>query len=72
MADAIGKGGPNMPSIHGTLNVGAFVETSDYEKLYNLPQINDVTVIGNKPLDAYGIQPTVDYADSSDIDHFFN
>lgn len=61
-----------MPSIHGTLNVGDFVETHDYEQLYNLPQINDVTVIGNKSLDAYGIQPTIDYADSSDIDHFFN
>ena len=61
-----------MPTIHGTLNVGDFIETHDYEQLYNLPQINDVTVIGNKSLDAYGIQPTVDYADSSDIDHFFN
>lgn len=61
-----------MPTIHGTLNVGSFVETSDYEQLYNLPQINDVTVIGNKSLAAYGIQPTIDYADSSDIDHFFN
>lgn len=59
-----------MPSIHGILNVGS--GTSDYEALTNLPQINDVTVIGNKPLDAYGIQPTIDYADSSDIDHFFD
>ena len=59
-----------MPTIHGTLNIGS--GTSDYEALTNLPQINDVTVIGNKPLDAYGIQPTIDYADSSDIDHFFD
>lgn len=61
-----------MPTIHGTLNVGSFVETSDYEKLYNLPQINDVTVIGNKSLAAYGIQPTNDYANAEDIDHLFN
>lgn len=61
-----------MPTIHGTLNVGDFIETHDYEQLYNLPQINDVTIIGNKPPSAYGIQPTIDYADSSDIDHFFN
>ena len=61
-----------MPTIHGTLNVGSFVETSDYEKLYNLPQINDVTVIGNKSLATYGIQPTNDYASAEDIDHLFN
>ena len=60
-----------MPTIHGTLNVGSFVETSDYEKLYNLPQINDVTVIGNKSLATYGIQPTNDYADNSDILNLF-
>ena len=61
-----------MPTIHGTLNVGDFIETHDYEQLYNLPQINDVTIIGNKSPSAYGIQSTIDYADSSDIDHFFN
>lgn len=61
-----------MPTIHGTLNVGDFIETHDYEQLYNLPQINDVTVIGNKSLATYGIQPTNEYADSSDIDHLFN
>lgn len=60
-----------MPTIHGTLNVGSFVETSDYERLYNLPQINDVTVIGNKSLATYGIQPTNDYADNSDILNLF-
>ena len=60
-----------MPTIHGTLNVGDFVETHDYEQLYNLPQINDVTVIGNKSLATYGIQPTNDYADNSDILNLF-
>lgn len=61
-----------MPTIHGTLNVGAIAGTDDYEQLRNLPYINDVLVIGNKSLAAYGIQPTNDYADSTDIDHLFN
>ena len=72
-----------MPNIHGTLSstgtlignlnqYGSGSGTYNYEDLINLPQINDVLVIGNKSLDAYGIQPTIDYADSSDIDHFFN
>lgn len=59
-----------MPTIHGTLNV-AGAGTSDYEALSNLPQINDVTVIGNKSLATYGIQPTNDYADNSDILNLF-
>lgn len=72
-----------MPNIHGTLSstgtlvgtlnqYGSGSGTNNYEDLINLPQINDVLVIGNKSLDAYGIQPTIDYADSSDIDNFFN
>lgn len=69
-----------MPNIHGTLSsTGTLVGnlcrgsgTSDYEALSNLPLINDVLVIGNKSLATYGIQPTNEYADSSDIDHLFN
>jgi len=70
-----------MPNIHGTLSsTGTLVGnlnqygtgTDNYEDLRNLPQINNVLVIGNKSLDAYGIQPTNEYADSTDIDHFFN
>jgi hypothetical protein len=69
-----------MPNIHGTLSsTGTLVGnlcrgsgTSDYEALSNLPYINDVLVIGNKPLSAYDIQPTNDYANSEDIDHLFN
>ena len=64
-----------MPTIHGTLtstgtligNLNRAAGTSDYEALANLPRINDVLVIGNKPLSAYDIQPTNDYADNSDI-----
>lgn len=68
-----------MPTIHGTLtstgtltgNIGYALGSSDYEALTNLPQINSVLVIGNKSLDAYGIQPTNDYADNSDILNLF-
>lgn len=60
-----------MPTIHGTLNVGDFIISDDYEHLRNLPQINDVLVIGNKSLNAYGIQPTNDYADNTDILNLF-
>lgn len=69
-----------MPTIHGILtstgtligNLNRSASTSDYEALSNLPRINDVLVIGNKPLSAYDIQPTNDYATAEDIDHLFN
>ena len=71
-----------MPNIHGTLSsTGTLVGnlnqyggsgTNNYEDLINLPQINDVLVIGNKSLATYGIQPTNDYADNSDINNLFN
>ena len=72
-----------MPNIHGTLSstgtllgvlnqYGGGSGTNNYEDLTNLPQINDVLVIGNKSLATYGIQPTNDYADNSDINRLFN
>lgn len=69
-----------MSIIHGTLtstgtligNIGHYSGPTDYESLSNLPYINDVLVIGNKPLSAYDIQPTNDYANSEDIDRLFN
>jgi hypothetical protein len=72
-----------MPNIHGTLSstgtlvgrlnqYGGGSGTNNYEDLTNLPKINDVLVIGNKPLSAYDIQPTNDYANSEDIDRLFN
>lgn len=72
-----------MPNIHGTLSskgtlvgnlnqYGSGSGTNNYEDLINLPQINNVLVIGNKSLDAYGIQPTNDYADNTDINRLFN
>lgn len=60
-----------MPTIYGILNA-AGSGTSDYERLTNLPQINDVLVIGNKSLDTYGIQPTNDYATTTDILELFS
>ena len=60
-----------MPTIHGKLNVAGGTGTSDYETLANLPLINDVLVIGNKSLATYGIQPTNEYADNSDILNLF-
>ena len=60
-----------MPTIYGILNA-AVSGTSDYERLTNLPQINDVLVIGNKSLDTYGIQPTNDYATTTDILELFS
>ena len=44
----------------------------DYEELENLPQINDVTVIGNKSLNDYGIQEEMDYITNTRIDDIFN
>ena len=72
-----------MPTIHGTListgtllgtlnQYGSGSGTNNYEDLINLPQINNVLVIGNKSLEDYGIQPTNDYADAADIDRLFN
>lgn len=49
-----------MPSIHGILSVSG-VGTSNYEDLTNLPQINDVTLIGNKTLAEIGIPDSVQY-----------
>ena len=41
--------------------------TTNYEKMENLPSINNVKLIGNKTLDELGIQPKGDYALSSEI-----
>lgn len=40
------------------------VGPTDYEELENKPQINDVTLIGNKSLDDLDIQPKGNYANS--------
>lgn len=41
--------------------------TNDYEKLNNIPSINDVPLIKNKTLDELGIQPKGDYALKDDV-----
>lgn len=42
--------------------------TSNYDALTNKPQINDVTLIGNKTSKQLGLQDELDMADEHDID----
>lgn len=52
------------------------VVENDYEKLINQPQINNVTLTGNKSLDDLNIQKKGSYADERitnlEIDALFN
>lgn len=45
--------------------------TSNYEELDNLPKINDVTVIGNKNGNAYGLINSDDELRFQEIDNYF-
>ena len=49
------------------LNLGV----DDYETLQNLPLINDEIVIGNKGLDAFGIQEEMESVSVAEIDELF-
>ncbi len=51
----------DISAMSGELN-NAVIETGDYNKLINKPQINDVELIGNRTLDELGIQPKGTYA----------
>lgn len=42
--------------------------TSDYQDLTNKPQINGVTLLGNKTTEQLGLQTTIDFATNDDID----
>lgn len=42
--------------------------TNNYEKLYNKPQINDITLIGNKTSEELGLEPTISDITEQDID----
>jgi hypothetical protein len=44
----------------------------DYENLQNLPKINDVTVIGNKKPEQYGLQEEIGSISNQDIDDIIN
>lgn len=54
------------PSISGKLSLPN-ARSDDYERLKNLPRINDVTVIGNKSFDEYGLEE----CSNIDIDTLF-
>ena len=43
--------------------------TTNYEDLYNKPQINSVRIVGNKSLEELGIQPAGDYATKEYVDN---
>ena len=57
----------NNQSILGEGNISITVESIDYSNVNNKPQINNVTLSGNKSLNDLGIQPAGNYALSSDI-----
>lgn len=46
----------NATSLSGALNNGLGTPTTNYERLINLPQVNDVTLIGNKSFSDLGIE----------------
>lgn len=43
------------PKIEATIQKASQVYEKDYEKLSNLPQINDVTLKGNKSIEDLGV-----------------
>lgn len=51
--------------IIGEVNIGSGNGTSNYEYLFNKPQVNGVTLLKNKSLDELGIQPKGDYPEES-------
>lgn len=57
----------NNQSILGEGNISITAEEVNYNNILNKPQINNVTLSGNKSLNDLGIQPAGNYALSSDI-----
>lgn len=53
-------------------NVELIPTQNDYEKLENLPQINSVTLIGNKSLDDLEIQGKIETMSNIDIKNLFS
>lgn len=54
-------------SLNGNVNGKIAVGTANYEKLINLPRINDVTIIGNKQGKDYKLIDEVDFITSDEI-----
>lgn len=46
--------------------------TRNYEELYNLPKINNKTLLGNRELSELGIQEEIDPISNADIDKMFS
>jgi hypothetical protein len=46
--------------------------TKNYEELYNLPKINNKTLLGNRELSELGIQEEIDPISNADIDKMFS
>ena len=57
----------NNQSILGEGDISITAEEVNYNNILNKPQINNVTLSGNKTLANLGIQPAGNYAQSSDI-----
>lgn len=57
----------NNQSILGEGNISVTAEEVNYNNILNKPQINNVTLSGNKSLNDLGIQPAGNYALSNDI-----
>lgn len=55
-------------SLSGQLKMPMVVETGDYNKLFNKPQINYVELIGNKNSEELGLEPTIVDISEQDID----
>lgn len=51
---------------------GQISGTTDYEKLINKPQINEVTLLGNKTADDLHLQEEMDYLTNMEIEELLN
>ena len=66
----------NTIDLEPTINPITRMASDDYERLINQPQVNYVTLIGNKTLDDLDIQVKGDYPDealtNTDIENILN
>lgn len=59
----------NNKEIKGSLTLPERVATSNYNELFNKPQINSVELIGNKISEELGLEPTIHDISEQDIDN---
>lgn len=55
-------------TLDGELNTPGVISTSNYERLINKPQINNIELVGNKTGKQLGLQETLEMAEEKDID----